>query len=131
MELSKEQEDHILEVLTKHRGSYSEVAKELRVPSGVVRQVDIVRNRKYNYTEAGRGPKHIQKYLIATTRTHTPWDNENPLIKKAREDYDAGKIEMCTGRDGLNLLLYAIPRKMIDTTRKPYFSAVEEEINVE
>lgn len=59
----------------------------------------------------GQGRPEMLQYLVAQTRAGIPWDNSDPKIEKARADYEAGTIEMATGRDGRFLLLYAFPRK--------------------
>jgi hypothetical protein len=67
----------------------------------------------------------MQKYAIARTRAGCPWMKSDRILQ-AQKDYDAGLIEMATGRvnteDGPFLILYAIPRKVPDTKRTPYFS---------
>ncbi len=72
------------------------------------------------------GRPEIQQYAIARKEIDDqPWDLTDGRIVQARKDYDAGLIEMATGRAnteaGPFLILYAIPRrKPID--REPYFS---------
>ena len=69
----------------------------------------------------------MKKYVIATRNVHAKgWDENDPAIIKARYDYDAGKIEMCQGRQGDTLILYAIPRKKKAENRKPWFHPVPE-----
>lgn len=126
-EISIQEQDRILSILREHNGSYLHAAKHALVSANTIKQIDIVRNKKYGYTPEGRGPKHMQKHIVATTLSHTAWDNSDPKIQKARDLVDEGKATMCTGRDGLNLILYCIPLKQPIKNKKPYFSAVEEE----
>lgn len=71
---------------------------------------------------AARRPE-LTKYLVAKRRTHgEPWNNKSPELRKARADYEAGLVELCTGRDGAYLMLYAIPR-VVPQPRPGYFSA--------
>lgn len=120
-----EVKDKILEVLRHNGGDYIAAAKTLALPSYLISLVDIVENRKFNYTPEGKGPKHLQKYIVAirSLYIHSGWDNTNPDIIKARAAYDCGMAELATGRDGENLILYCIPRAKQDKKRKPYFSA--------
>lgn len=68
----------------------------------------------------GYGRPELRPYLIARRTKHEPWDNQ-ATIASAREEYDAGTIEMCQGRDGDFLLLYRIPRK-VPAKPRAYFS---------
>ena len=124
--LSTEKQNHVLQLLKLYKGDYKEVARHTLVPASVIKEIDIIKNKKHNFTEEGRGPKHLQKYLVARTRTHIAWDNENNDIKQAREKVDQGKATMCTGRDGMYLLLYCFPKKVVELNPKPYFILEEE-----
>lgn len=68
----------------------------------------------------GYGRPELREFLIARRTKHEGWDNQ-PTIASAREEYDAGIIEMCQGRDGDWLLLYRIPRK-VPAPPRAYFS---------
>lgn len=60
----------------------------------------------------GFGRPELRSYLVARRRSRgSRWDNDSPEIKEAREMYEAGTVELATGRDGDWVLLYAIPRK--------------------
>ena len=52
-------------------------------------------------------------------------------IEQARKDYDAGTHEMATGLEIVNgeqaWVLYSIPRKTVDKSRRLYFSALGRE----
>lgn len=118
----------ILDTLKACEGNYEKTAKRLMVSIALVEETDIIHNRKYNYTDAGRGKPHLQRYIIAVRNVKDPqgWDNNDPKIKKARELYDEGLVEISTGRDGMNLILYAIPREYKDEKIKKWLT--EEEI---
>lgn len=124
-EVDQETRDRILETLKHNGGDYIAAAKSLALPAYLISMVDIVAYGKFNYTPEGKGPKHLQKYIVAirSLYIHSGWDNANPAIVKARKDYDAGLVELATGRDGANIILYSLPRKQKDHKRKPYFSA--------
>lgn len=71
----------------------------------------------------GKGRPELEPFIVARRRANeTGWDNSNPLIEQAREDYAAGTHEMATGRDGGWLILYSFPRRRVDKTRADYFS---------
>lgn len=73
----------------------------------------------------GYGRPELQKYLISRTRAGAAWPAADaPAIQHARNEYDAGIIEMCTGRDGDWLILYAIPRRTPAHNRLPYFKGL-------
>lgn len=71
-------------------------------------------------TYGGNGRPDIEKYMVARKRAGDEWDNTLPDIAEARKQYEAGTHEMCTGRDGDWLILYAIPRAVV-TPRPNYF----------
>ena len=125
IELSQKQKDHMLKVLEQNDGNYIKTAKELLISAETVRDVDVVENGKFNATKEGKGPKKLQKHIVAITHVQEPWDNEDKKIKKARKQYDAGTHEMCTGRDGMKKILYAIPRKIPSMKGRPYFYKLE------
>lgn len=131
---SAEEIQHILRTLASCNGNYEKAARKLVLTDRVVQQVDMVHNGTWNYTPEGRGPKPLQRYIIATRNIFDgiDWDRNpnNHKIKEARRLYNEGKIEMATGRDGFNILLYAIPRREIVTDRKPYFDTVDTVNNV-
>lgn len=112
----------IVQTLNECKGNYEIAARKLGINPSVVRWADVVVNKKFNATQDGRGRPELRAYIVAIRDIDaTPtWDNSDPKIAKARQDYDDGKIEMVTGRDGMNLILYAIPRREVEV-RKPYF----------
>ncbi len=69
----------------------------------------------------GLGRPDIRDFTVDRKKVWEVWDNDKPAIAKARADYEAGTIEMCTGRDGDWLILYAIPRTKQATDRAGYF----------
>ena len=119
--------DKILAALEKNDGDYDLTAAEIHVSSIIVRETDIVENKRHNFTEEGIGPKHLQKYIVAVAKVHEGWDNTDETIREARDKYNRGEVEITTGRDGLNMMLYAIPRKTINEDTADYFIPEEEE----
>lgn len=104
-------QNEVLKQLERTRGNFAEVARAMNLTPQEVRNIDIVRNKKYNYTVEGRGRPELMKYIIAIKSVNAFWDNSIPEVAAARADYEAGKTIMVTGRDGMNNILYSIPRK--------------------
>ena len=119
--IPQQQRDHIVRVLKDNDGDYEQTARELVIPPALVREVDIIENKRFNATPSGRGRPELQKYIVAIAKMHEPWNNRTKEIREARAAYEAGTHEMCQGRDGLNKILYLIPRKRKVKPRK-YFS---------
>jgi hypothetical protein len=102
---------------------YERVAKKAGVSVDFVRNYDIVANKRFVVSEDGQGRPEMRKYIVAIRHADRHWDkNKYPGLDQARRDYDAGRIEMITGRDGFNFILYAIPRTEIAKKRRVYFS---------
>lgn len=119
----------MLQTLRENKNNVDRTAYQLGMTPGQVRFIDMVENGKFNYTPEGRGRPELQPYIVGIRDrdSSSTWDNADPKIAKAREYYDQGLIEMVTGIDGMNLILYAIPRQFPDADRSPYFSEIEEE----
>lgn len=110
--LSDEDQKAVFFSLKKHRGDYEEVAKELRIPMRLVECVDVIWNKKFNYTPEGMGRPELQKYIVGVRdlSLFEGWDNTSLEIKIARQQYANGTVELCTARDGMKAILYSIPR---------------------
>lgn len=126
---SKEQQEQVVETLKEFKDDARKTAIFLGLTPKEVSWIDIVANKKFNYTEEGRGKKELQPYIVAIrNRLDEPaWDNMNSRIVKARELYDAGVVEIIHGNDGVNIIMYAMPRRYPDMSRKPYFVAIDED----
>jgi len=113
--------EKVLELLIKHNGDYETVARFARVNSRIVYWIDVLENKKFNKTQDGLGVPHLQPYIVATKDAddNRGWPNNSPKLKEARELYDRGLVELVTGRDGMKLILYAIPRRMPQDRKKP------------
>jgi len=120
----------VLETLSRMKGSVEKTASRLGLTRRQVEEIDIIENRKFNYTREGRGRPELQKYIVAIRDVdHTSaWDLKDTKIAQARDLYDQGLVEITTGRDGFNLILYAIPRHK-PAIRKPYFVTEEAPLN--
>lgn len=110
-------------------GDLRKVAKKVDMSVIEVQTINMIVNKLHNYTPEGNGRTELQPYLIGKldlNQAETKWDNKDPKIARARELYDLGHVEICQARDGMNMLLYAIPRKERDKFRYPYFATEEE-----
>lgn len=119
---SLEEENQILELLVRYKGDHERVGQKVGAAKRSVMAVDMRRNGTFNYTPEGRGPKLMQKYIVATRDCNKSSWEKTDAIAEARRRYDEGEVELAQGRDGFNFILYAIPRRQVDITRKPYFS---------
>ena len=99
------------------------VAKALEVSLKTVKYV--LKVQEYLDKGEGHGPSLLKPYLVAVKNADEPWDNNLPELAQAREEYDAGKVELCQKKVDDLILLYAIPRRR-KTTRKPYFKEILE-----
>ena len=120
----------ILETLKSCSGNYEMAASQLAISASTIRRIDIIYNKKFNWTPEGLGRPELQQYIVAVRDredTHT-WDNTDQKIIEARMLHDAGIADMLTGNDGMNIILYSIPRPKPEVSRKNYFapSAPEE-----
>ena len=127
---SDEQKKLVNDTLRENKGDIAKTANQLGLSEAQVNWVDMIVNNKFVAVK-GKGRPELQPYIIAIRdKNFEPfWDNSNPKIKKARELYDEGRVEIVTGVDGDNIILYAIPRRYQDLDREPYFSNVEESDN--
>jgi len=63
----------------------------------------------------------LAPHLIATRVVGSEWPWTD-AIERARNDHEAGKVDMATGRHEDHEYLYAIPRKVREVGRRPWFS---------
>lgn len=125
---SEEQKQLVLDTLRSNKGDVTRTAHQLGMSEAQIGWVDVIANGKLKYIE-GKGRAELQPYIIAIRdkRYEPLWDNSNPKIAKARDLYDEGKVEIVTGTDGFNVILYAIPRRYPELDRQPYFPLEENE----
>ena len=119
----------ILEDLAKPNADVSKIARVYGYPARMIRELLCSEPAPATFEEqnGGRGRESLQKYIVSRTLAGAAWPElDREIIEKARLDYDAGVIEMCQGRDGDWIILYAIPRTKV-TERHPYFTAIPEE----
>jgi hypothetical protein len=109
------------------------VARRYDLPLSKVRQIAdeeglTVRKKKVRLDLTNRHtdevPERLRPFVVHIKRVTEGWPDSEAILN-AREAYDAGTVEICTGRlSGETDLLYlcVIPRKK-PVTREPYFSA--------
>ena len=125
--LTERQQQELQSFLMRQK-PYLWIAKRLKISAVAVRNFDIIRNQKHHVSEDGYGKLSLRPFIISRRYVDANWPAlDDAVIAKAREDYDAGKIELVTGRDGFYQILYRIPRQVIDTKRKPWFTRQVED----
>ena len=128
MPLSVQDTQDIIDEYKRSRTPFK-VARKLGIDVRLVWQVIENEDSQYllmpNPTRfEGMGRPALRKYIVARKKSTAEWDNLDPKVAKARKDYEAGAIEMATGRDGSWLILYAIPRRR-KAPRPGYFTPGE------
>lgn len=126
VQISDVQREQILDEL-KRTPDESKVARRLGLPVRIIRDIHINDGQHCVVSEDGLGRPELRQYIIAIKHVDDVWDNRDPKIMAARTRYDAGEVEVVTGRDGFNLILYSIPRKNPDPNRRVYFARRFEE----
>lgn len=98
------------------------IATRFRIPFPVVRYMAIGERQRWVQSLDGRGPAHLRKYIVAIRHVDGDWPTESiSKIDEHRSKYDQGRVELCSGRDGYNIILYSIPRKTVAKGRSLYF----------
>lgn len=126
--------DHILTSYTQHSGDPYSVARELGLtPANVMDHVRSVESRPIDGI-----------HFVVPTRERPAFENKGRLrvvsvrhrddagwpvqdrraIERAREQYDAGLIEMVQGRQSPWVIQYAATRRRPNPKREPWFSRV-------
>ena len=115
--------DMVLEEMRKPNADLQRVSRMFGLPVRLIRELQSGDKSTSSFKErhGGLGRPELQQYIVGRTIAGEPWP-VSTYIEKARSDYDAGLVEMCQGRDGNWIILYAIPRTKPDYGRPPYFS---------
>lgn len=120
-ELPVKQRDEIQTLLIRGR-DYLYIARKLKISATTVRNFDTIVNLRRVVSNDGYGKPELRKFIISRRYIDSPWPVEDSeRIEKVQKEYDEGKVDMITGRDGFYQMLYRIPRQIIDKKRKPYF----------
>lgn len=118
---------------TKLRTNPVKIAARFGVPPAMVRfimQETPSPNTEFTkLSEDGWGRKELRPFLVSRKASGDGWpEADEAKIEEVREAYDAGLVEICQGRDGDFILLYAIVRKRQVKRVCPYFSEAEVEV---
>lgn len=107
------------------RKSFRRVGRKFGISPERVRTIAIERLGYRKVSEDGLGRLELRPYIIATRHVDGVWDNSDSKIKRAREQYDVGLVEMAQAVDAETVILYSIPRQTPDAKRKVYFAREE------
>ena len=121
MPLTIQEEDLIRDELKRTR-NYYRLARQYGVQPDDIRNLLNPDTTFKKLTEDGLGRIELREYIVAVKQATDKW----PDLSETKAIYDEGKIEMCIGRDGENLIQYAIPRKW-PTKPRNYFYREEAE----
>jgi hypothetical protein len=116
-----EQETRLMEALKAPKARYDKIARMFGTTEMAVRNFDIEVLGRWKRSQDGWGDPAIRKFAVARRHIDGMWDDRSERIREARNTYDNGTHEMCSGRDGLYIILYSIPRKEPVLDRRPYF----------
>lgn len=108
--------DDLRRELNGNRPNPVKIAARYGVPASMVRfimQESPSPNTEFTKVSTdGWGRKELRPWLISRKASGDAWpEADKAKIEAARDDYDAGAVEVCQGRDGDFILLYRIPRK--------------------
>lgn len=126
-QLTKYMQDLIDEDLAKGTLTTRQIARRYGVdPKYVEQRLRVQNNTPSNskLSEDGWGREELRPYAIARKHVEeAEWPITDEIVQ-AKIDYDEGRVEICTGRDGEYFILYRIPRSEVDEKREPYFSRI-------
>lgn len=126
-QLTKYMQDLIDEDLAKGTLTTRQIARRYGVdPKYVEQRLRAQNNTPSNskLSEDGWGREELRPYAIARKHVEeAEWPITDEIVQ-AKIDYDEGRVEICTGRDGEYFILYRIPRSEVDEKREPYFSRI-------
>lgn len=130
MLISQATKEMLLEELEKPNADVQRIARLYGIPSRILRDLQGGEQEPATFAEknGGFGRPELQQFIVSRTRAGASWPtSDSEAIEKARESYDKGFVEVCQGRDGNWIILYAIPRLMPDIGRQVYFSRIFSE----
>jgi hypothetical protein len=114
LKMTLEEEDRVLEEFSRTKSPYK-VARALGIPARRVWDIidankERIQSRPTRHGGFGRPELRIFTIGRRLASSSDRWDNTDPLIVDAREMYEAGTVDIATGRDGGWEILYAFPR---------------------
>ena len=126
--------DDLKRELQSSRPNPPKIASRYGVPASLVRfimQETPSPNTTFTkVSDDGWGRKELRPHLVSRKAAGDAWPEEDEAkIEAARESYDAGNCEICQGRDGDFILLYAIRRKR--PIKRIYMTFTETTVEIE
>ena len=102
----------------------SKIERRTGIPLFKIRDLDgtTVPENGRVLTDDRMGRHGLREFILVTKDVNDVWPNSDPRIQAAKDRYDAGLCEICTGRDGDTLILYEIPRQRPVEGRHRYFA---------
>lgn len=68
-------------------------------------------------------PVRMPEFVISVRHVFDFWPQETALaINEAQLQHDDGVVDRCQGKQSNHFVLYALPRKMRDSTRRKWFT---------
>lgn len=119
---TEEQILQLKEELSRPNAKRDRVAKRFGIDETRLRDFEINHMNRWVQSTDGWGRAELRKYAVARRHVDGGWDPRSDKIKFAKDAYDRGVSEMCQARDGFWIVMYSIPRKIVDRNRLPYFS---------
>ena len=115
----------ILEEMARPDADLQRVSRQYGIPARLIRELLGAAPSATSFKEqyGGWGRPELRIFAVSRTRAGDEWPATDwATIQRARFEYDAGKVEMCQGRDGDWIIQYVIPR-LKPIKRLPYFTA--------
>lgn len=85
--------------------------------------IDKYKDDMFEERHGGLGRPELRPHIVTTRlSSERDWDNDDPAVRRARAQHEAGTHILTTGRDGRTLILYAIPRSGRKDPRPDYFT---------
>lgn len=130
-------EQQVREAYERNGGDLAKTAAELGLPTETIRSNfnstagRVVRAVTYDpqptVDHLGRfevGRRSLRDKIVAVRQANMPWRQEDqPKIAAARRQYDRGRYEVMTGRDGDWIILYAVKRRTPVAPRNYFYEA--------
>lgn len=102
--------------------SFEDICKDLVTTDVHVREVAIRKLNRWVISADRRGRPELRQYIVAIRHADAPGWQSSTMLDNARRDYDAGMVELCQARDGNNIILYSIPRRVPVKRVHAYFA---------
>lgn len=103
--------------------SHEDISRRARVSEYIVRDFEILFLKKWNVSDDGYGRVALRPFILCKRHVDGSWSrDDHAKLMEARRKYDAGLIDMAQGRDRYWIIQYVFPRRVVDKSRRQYFS---------